>query len=51
MWLEELNWIWIEKASIQIDLDSIEKKWDANWCKTDWKFAYDYDVDKKIKKA
>jgi hypothetical protein len=24
----------IEKTSIQLDLDSIKMKWDANWCKT-----------------
>jgi hypothetical protein len=34
-------------------LNSIElkKKWDANWWRSYWKFAYKYDVGKKLWKA
>jgi hypothetical protein len=27
--------------------NSIEKKWDTNWCKRYWKFACDHDVEQK----
>jgi hypothetical protein len=27
--------------------NSIEDKWDANWCKTYWNFSLDYDFEKK----
>lgn len=38
----QLDWIW---------LNSIGKKWDANWCEKYWKLACDYGVIKKEKKT
>jgi hypothetical protein len=31
---------------IQLDVNSIEAKWDANWCKMDWNPTHDYNVEK-----
>ncbi len=31
---------------IQLGVNSIEAKWDANWCKMDWNPTHDYNVEK-----
>jgi hypothetical protein len=35
---------------IELNSNSIEEKWDANWYKKVWKFTHDYALEKKFKK-
>jgi hypothetical protein len=42
-WIRYFDWIWFE---IQLDSDSVEEKWDVNWCMRYWKYACHCSVEK-----